>query len=268
MKTLVEVEPRTIVNATNTPGDANSSYIITQPGSYYLESNIVGEVGKNGISIEAHGVTLDLNGFTLDGVPGSGSGIAFLALFKEDVIIRNGIVRGWGQNGIDASIDYGLIENIVATRNAGWGIDDANDSYTTRIIGCVVQLNGGGIASTGGINGGELAVIRDCVVHNNVGNGIQVKIGSTVQGNVVTATQTGAGIVTTGNANIIDGNKVSGCSNGILLTIGTSEENILTRNIVTNTQAGGFNYSYSLVNDIGPIGSAATSTSPWANILD
>jgi hypothetical protein len=32
MKTISEVEPRTAINAVNTPGDANSLYKITQPG--------------------------------------------------------------------------------------------------------------------------------------------------------------------------------------------------------------------------------------------
>ena len=32
-KTLTEVEPRIAINATNTPGDADSIYKVTQPGS-------------------------------------------------------------------------------------------------------------------------------------------------------------------------------------------------------------------------------------------
>src|SRR5690349_8518937 len=63
MKTLDQVEARTIVNATNTPGDATNTFIINTPGSYYLTSTIIGETGKNGISIQADDVTLDLNGF-------------------------------------------------------------------------------------------------------------------------------------------------------------------------------------------------------------
>jgi hypothetical protein len=39
-KTLSEVEPRTAVNATNTPGDAGCVYRISQHGSYYLTGNI------------------------------------------------------------------------------------------------------------------------------------------------------------------------------------------------------------------------------------
>src|SRR5687767_7622300 len=66
-KTLTEVEPRIAVNAQNTPGDANSLFRITQPGSYYLTGNITGVPNKNGVYIFGHRVTLDLNGFTVDG---------------------------------------------------------------------------------------------------------------------------------------------------------------------------------------------------------
>lgn len=41
-KTLSEVEPRTAVNATNTPGDTTAVYIISQPGSYMLTGNVTG----------------------------------------------------------------------------------------------------------------------------------------------------------------------------------------------------------------------------------
>ena len=68
MKSLDQVEARTIVNAANTPGDANNLFIITNSGSYYLTTNLVGVSGKSGISITANDVTLDLNGFALLGV--------------------------------------------------------------------------------------------------------------------------------------------------------------------------------------------------------
>jgi len=70
LKTLDEVEARTILNGTNTPGDATSSFIITTPGSYYPVGNIAGTSGKHGISIQANDVALDLNGFALIGGTG------------------------------------------------------------------------------------------------------------------------------------------------------------------------------------------------------
>lgn len=39
-KTLTEIEPRTAISMANTPGDADSLFKITQPGSYYLTGNI------------------------------------------------------------------------------------------------------------------------------------------------------------------------------------------------------------------------------------
>ncbi|MHC4976260.1 MAG: hypothetical protein ACYTF7_06600 [Planctomycetota bacterium] len=38
-KTLTEVEPRTAINATNTPAGVFGTYHITSPGSYYLTEN-------------------------------------------------------------------------------------------------------------------------------------------------------------------------------------------------------------------------------------
>jgi len=66
MKTLAQIEARTPVDATNTPGNANAQYVITQPGSYYLTGNLVGATnGSAGILIQATDVVLDLNGFEL-----------------------------------------------------------------------------------------------------------------------------------------------------------------------------------------------------------
>ena len=42
-------------------------FAITQPGRYYLTRNLTGPGNANGITITAANVTLDLNGFTLDG---------------------------------------------------------------------------------------------------------------------------------------------------------------------------------------------------------
>jgi hypothetical protein len=67
MITLSQIEPRTIVNAANAPGDTSDLYIISQPGSYYLTTNLIGAVSKYGIKILTNNVTLDLEGFALEG---------------------------------------------------------------------------------------------------------------------------------------------------------------------------------------------------------
>ena len=51
-KTLVEVEPRTAISSTNTPGDADSQFRITAPGSYYLTGNIAGVANRKAIEVQ------------------------------------------------------------------------------------------------------------------------------------------------------------------------------------------------------------------------
>src|SRR5690242_16063675 len=67
MKSLDQIEPRTPVDATHTPGNSFEGFIISQPGSYYLTTNILGSSGKDGIEIATNNVSLDLNGFALLG---------------------------------------------------------------------------------------------------------------------------------------------------------------------------------------------------------
>ena len=88
-KTLTDVEPRTALSVANTPGNAQFVYIIDQPGSYYLADNLIGVPGKRGIWVLAKDVTLDLNGFTIDGTNGAGDGIQGDA-DSDRTVIKNG----------------------------------------------------------------------------------------------------------------------------------------------------------------------------------
>jgi len=100
-QTLTEVEPRIPISAATRPGDADSLFRITQPGSYYVTGNITGVAAKHGIEIEASNVTLDLMGFAFIGVAGSLNGVNVRA-FPQSVVIRNGSASGWGESGVDA----------------------------------------------------------------------------------------------------------------------------------------------------------------------
>ena len=94
MLTLNQVEPRTPVDATHTGSGGSSEFLITQPGSYYLTTNVVGVSSLHGINISANNVTLDLNGFTVQG-----SSSAFDAIYIHagytNVTVRNGNISGW-----------------------------------------------------------------------------------------------------------------------------------------------------------------------------
>lgn len=188
-KTLNEVEPRIAINASNTPGDADSLFRITAPGSYYLSGNISCVSGKAGIEIIAGDVTIDLMGFELRGVPGSLEGIrADSNVFSAT--IRNGAIRNWGLSGIDlvrSFIGIGcLIEDIQAASNGGDGIHASTDGVVRH---CSTSSNAGN-----GIVTGIRCIVSQCVANSNTASGISVDAGCAVS-DCLTAGNTGHGII-------------------------------------------------------------------------
>ncbi len=197
MKTLTEVEPRIALNATNTPGDAASTFNIAQPGSYYLASNISGAIGKIGIKILSGHVTLDLNGFTLDGA-GAPSGIVLNTV--SDVVIKNGFISNWSASAIVGGNTTGLlIENVHIDNIAGVSVFVGPESIIlncsitnafsgiqvgirSRVQRCAVRRGATGTA----ISVSSGCLVSDCQLNDISGIGIQVfGVGSAVSRNVV-----------------------------------------------------------------------------------
>ncbi len=207
-KPLAEVEPRVAISATNTPGDANSLFKITQPGSYYLTGNITGVVGKHGIEIAASGVTVDLNGFDMVGVPGMGGfdGVTLSVPDLTNVTVRNGSVRNWGDRGVDLLFlsDSAVVIDIVSSGNTGGGIAVDDGGIISR---CIAFKNAGQ-----GIVSGNSTVISECISRENTGNGINAGSGSTVSACSV-AINTANGIVVNSDSRVL-GNDCSTNGNG------------------------------------------------------
>ncbi len=148
-------EPRIAINATNTPGTSGSLFTISQPGSYYLTSNISIPNSSNwAITIFANGVTLDLNGFTIDGNYNTPSG--GIIAYGSGTIIRNGTITRTSTSGITASnFPVGaqgmIIESIRVIGVSGSGIPSGGGS-------------GAAGAAAAGIFAGRGAIIRNCYV--------------------------------------------------------------------------------------------------------
>src|SRR5439155_11985384 len=158
------------------PGDSNSLFKITQPGSYYLTANITGVANKHGIEIVASGVTLDLNGFDLLGAPGSLDGVSVTtAIVQSNIAVVNGSVRAWGDEGIDLAT-FGAVncrvERVLAAFNTGDGISTGIDSTITN---CSAYQNTGR-----GINAGTGNTVSNCSAAFNGGDGIRTSSGCTV----------------------------------------------------------------------------------------
>lgn len=142
MLTLSQVEPRTPVDAVHTGGGGGAEFIIVQPGSYYLTTNIVGVTGLVGINISANDVSLDLNGFSVQGTSGALDGI-YLHSGWTNIVVRNGIISGWNntsQYGIGVA-DYAnnvVLEKLIITGCASNGVVAANGVEATgvQVLNC------------------------------------------------------------------------------------------------------------------------------------
>jgi len=235
MKTLVEVEPRIAVTAVNTPGDADSVFKITSPGSYYLVGNVTGAAGKSAVEIASDNVTLDLMGFDLIGVGGAVSGVSVDADLHENIVIRNGRVRDWPGYGIGLGpnarnavlMDLHIVDNFggvvggtvfarcIARGNAGGGgffggaqftdcqaIQNGAVGYTASATfeRCLAQSNSGtGFASSGS------STFLSCTAVGNFGAGFSCGVTSTLTDCVAAGNTSGDGIA------VGDHSTVTGC---------------------------------------------------------
>ena len=218
MKSLDQIEPRAPISS--------APFTITNPGSYYLTTNLIGSSGSSGIIISNNNITLDLNGFAMLGVPGSLYAVAFGAS-QTNVTVRNGTMSGWrmgvhevsgnsrnllldGLSIFGSATDGILIDSAVVVRNclcssnAAIGISVSGGEIT----GCTaaynvnsgIELNGGGIVRNcwSGYNGNygiEVSggIVSGCWVQNNVWSGIQVAAqGSDIMGNTCLNNNTSA----------------------------------------------------------------------------
>lgn len=235
-KTLTQVEPRTPINSTTAPGSATATYRITQPGSYYLTENLLGDVGKRGIEIASQNVTIDLNGFQVFGGSGTSIAIADSGTFNS-IAIRNGLISGWPGGGITLNSRNCLIQDVVVANCAGpYGIrvsfnsvirnctvDDPANTFgpnsaaisaacCTVVDGCHVQAGGTGT----GIQVTDLGQITNCVVNNCGADGISAS-NSNVVNNAV-GYVAGDGIRVLNRSTIRDNQIVNASQNGIHLT--------------------------------------------------
>ena len=213
-------DPRTPVNATNTPGDADSLFRITQPGSYYLTAHITGEPGKSGIEIDSSNVTLDLNGFTVQGVSGALHGIDCSG---QQNVVRNGTVMSWPSWGISAGGPFCRIDDVIVNANNGGGIGAGGYALVT---GCIAT-NSADLSGTGhGISTGNYSVIRDCTTTSNMGCGLRVGHVSVVSNVVAYGNHsTGASGIDCGNNSVIMACAVKDNYEGIEAGTGSTIQN-------------------------------------------
>lgn len=170
-------EPRVAINADNTPGDADSLFRITQPGSYYLTSNITGVANKRGIEIAVGSVTIDLNGFEMQGIASSLEAVATVAS-RNNITVKNGVVAGWGGTGIDLAVGGTAVGSNCSVADVT-AINCGGEGILIGVSGSVKHCHVSGNAKDG-IRTNSSCLIESCTAQENVGSGIYAGSGSNI----------------------------------------------------------------------------------------
>jgi len=251
-------------------------FVINQPGSYKLTSDLIGAAG-NGVEILVDNVTLDLNGFTIDSGGAVGTGVLAAAPVRN-VVVRNGNVTGWGVDGVDLQMATDCrVENVNARANAGVGIRVASSHVVGCLAGdnaasgieasvnsvierCIARGNLGGpgvsanehclvsnCTATGNSGDGFLGLqgteILRCTATDNGGTGILVDFGGVVRDCL--ARRNTDGIIGIDNCSIIDSSSIENFNLGVFADIGTLVRGCTVRlNVTVGIECGFENLGY------------------------
>jgi parallel beta-helix repeat protein len=298
MLTLSQIEPRTPVDATHTGIGGSAEFLITQPGSYYLTTNVVGVSSLHGINISANNVTLDLNGFSLQGSSSAYDAIYIHASYTN-VTVRNGNISGWSNAsstygyGVECYANNVILERLnVSANRYGIYLDSsgvvrdcnchnnaATGIYvvTGKVSGCEA-LNNAAIGiyvvagtvsdcdaltnASYGIEVGNNCTVKDCTSDNNY-DGIYVSGSySQITGNTCSS-NSDSGIEIPSTKNRIDNNTVGDNGSYGILEYSQNAGNIITRNFAPGNFVNYYNTSGNT--DFAPVQTPSTATSPWAN---
>jgi parallel beta-helix repeat protein len=252
-------------------GDANTLTNCTSRGN-----------GATGISMR------DAATLTGCSMVGNGFGLGYAGFEGwSNVLVTDSTATDNSGNGI--YFNTGVVANCTASANfytgievfiGSAGITGSNASYnfgngillkeSCKVENCTVTFNDehGILADPGADPVAKACQIRNCHASRNYNDGIQVISASVVEGNHCEENGSlgrpggdGAGIQATGDRNRIDGNHLVRNDRGIEVTATSST-------ILRNSASGNTDDYGSIVagNDTAPIGTAAGSTNPWANL--
>jgi parallel beta-helix repeat protein len=305
MLSLSQIEPRTPVDAVHTPGNFNTEFLINQPGSYYLTTNIVCTNGT-GIEITANDVTLDLSGFSLTGTSSAFDGIGISSGIGK-IRVYNGIINNWNNYGISSSGNDVVLEHLAISGNQAAVL--LGGAFGNIVRDCTVSSNSiDGIFcqqcvatlenlvftsnSTAGIyfQSCGSGIVKDCVVSgngqygiysfsstnlslksltvfDNSGPGIYFQnTGNSIINDCAVYGNATYGIYIVGSNNRIENNHVTGSGTGLEFP-SNSTNNIVIKNSV---EGSANDYSFAAPQIAGPIitnviSGIITNSNPWAN---
>jgi len=183
MKSLDQIEARTPIST--------APYNISAPGSYYLTGNLTVSSGS-AITINAGGVTLDLNGFTISSTASSpGAAAILIGGGLSKITILNGSIEGgatvsgstWSGGNFSDGITFTgsvpknvRITGLTINGFVGSGIYISSD-HSSVVESCIVQA--------AGVNGIRAPVVRNstaviCGLNGIVADEVSDSFGSAI----------------------------------------------------------------------------------------
>ena len=185
-----------------TPGDTPGFPVtISLPGSYRLDSNLKVPASRNGIDAISVEVTIDLNGFMIDG---GGVAVDGIKGTQRTLTVRNGTIRAFGNVGINGNGALDMIESMRIEENLRGGvfIAGAGNGFA-RIVNSVIFGNGGA-----GIFCARACHIESNLISSNTSTGVNLSnFGGFVVGNTIFGN--GAGGVFSSFYNAVSNNMIS-----------------------------------------------------------
>ncbi len=254
MKSLEQIEPRVLLSSDTTPGDADSLFRITSPGSYYLNGSLTVSSGRMFIEIAASNVTIDLSGFRVNGASGSLTGI-YTTSSTKNVVVRNGAISGFNQ-GIDMfNTSIATVEDVQITDVVGDGltvgpsskvlrvsVQDAGDDGFTAYGGTIMRDCTAYSCGSFGFYAAGAVSYHGCTARDNTSAGFFVTTGSSVTGCVATGNGNwGIGTIVNSEGVTIADNTVIVPNSGSAQGISVYNKSTIRNNTVTNNRPGSWN---------------------------
>lgn len=254
MKTLTQTDPgQPLPSRDPSRVDINGfgpEYLIKAPGHYFLTEDLVGD---KPIMIESDGVTIDLRGFEIRYVPGTGAGGAAInsevgGVTYNRITVKNGKITGGWDQGVHLG-NKCSVKDVEVSGPLTFCIFVGGTSLVEdcQVMGPPEQGEGPGPHS--GIWAGDCSVITGCTANNIHGKGIETGSGSTIV-DCTTCGNLGCGIVglkgnTVKNSTALrngvtgidfyEGNTISHCNasengaEGFLVRSGSTLQNCVAR---------------------------------------
>ncbi len=185
------------VNA-NTIRITSIPFTISQPGAYLLADDMDNSVADaDGITITSSQVTLDLGGFVLSAGTTAGDDGIVVVGDQIGIYILNGVVDGWGGDGINASsCDGCLFERLRVSNNTQNGL---LTGFTAVVDHVIASFNG-----QDGIDVDDNSVVTFSNARENGGNGIQGSVS-------VVVAQSGSFVNGVNGIDVASGSSITNC---------------------------------------------------------